>query len=294
VAKARTAPITINVAAGVKADVNVTLNVHEQKRRPLRFGAGNAKLSPAILTFSLPAGHSCPHAKDCKSKAHRIFGTIRDGSQTTFRCYAASMEARHGSVRRSRWHNYDSLLACGSKREMTRLILDSLTIFAGYVRIHDSGDFFSQDYFDSWLEVARQRPRTHFYAYVKALPFWVQRLDEVGTGYKPGEIPNLVLTASYGGSRDELITRHGLRYARVVHSEAEAEELGLELDHDDSHAIQPGSSFALLIHGTQPAGTDAAQAVRELRNQGEFGYGYRAEAIRIKVGRRPLTVSERA
>ena len=53
--------------------------------------------------------------------------------------------------------------------------------------------------------------------------------------------------------------------------------------------MQPGSSFALLIHGTQPAGTDAAQAVRELRNQGEFGYGSRAEAIRLKHGRPPLT-----
>ena len=228
-AKVRRPSVQVNVATNGKADVNLTINARKHERRPLRFGAGNAKLNPAILTFSLPAGHSCPHAKDCKSKADRDYGTIRDGRQTTFRCYAASMEARHGSVRRSRWHNYDCLLACGSKREMTRLILDSLTIFAGYVRIHDSGDFFSQQYFDAWLEVARQRPRTHFYAYVKALPFWVRRLDEVGTGYKAGDIPNLVLTASYGGSRDELIERHGLRYARVVHSEAQAEELGLEL-----------------------------------------------------------------
>ena len=287
--KVRRPSVQVNVATNGKADVNVTVNVHQHERRPLRFGNGNAKLNPAILTFSLPAGHACPHAKDCKSKAHRIFGTIRDGSQTTFRCYAASMEARHGSVRRSRWHNYDALLACSSAREMTRLILDSLSPFAGYVRLHDSGDFFNADYFGAWLDAVRQRPRTLFYAYTKALPFWIQRLDEVGTGYKAGDIPNLVLTASYGGSRDELIERHGLRYARVVHSEVEAEDLGLELDHDDSHAIQPGPSFALLIHGTQPAGTDASQAVRNLRNRGEYGYGLRADAIRLKLARRPLT-----
>ena len=289
-AKVRRPSIQVNVATNGKADVNVTVNVRKPERRPLRFGNGNAKLNPAILTFSLPAGHACPHAKDCKSKADRDYGTIRDGRQTTFRCYAASMEARHGSVRRSRWHNYDRLLACGSKREMTHLILVSLTTFAVYVLLLDSGDFFNADYFGAWLDAVRQRPRTLFYAYTKALPFWVQRLDEVGTGYKSGDIPNLVLTASYGGSRDELIERHGLRYARVVHSEAEAEDLGLELDHDDGHAMNHGPSFALLIHGTQPAGTEAAQAVRELRNQGEFGYGDRAEAIRIKHGRRPLTV----
>ena len=287
--KARNALITINVAAGGKADVNVTVNVSKHERRPLRFGNGNAKLDKAIFTFSLPAGHSCPFAEACRSKSNRNRGMIHDGPQTVFRCYAASMEARHGSVRRSRWHNYDALLAWGSKREMTRLILDSLTPFAGYVRLHDSGDFFNADYFGAWLDAVRQRPRTLFYAYTKALPFWVQWLDEVGTGYKPGDITNLVLTASYGGSRDEQIERHGLRYARVVHSEAEAEDLGLELDHDDSHAMQPGPSFALLIHGTQPAGTGAAQAVRDLRNRGEFGYGNRADAIRLNLGRRPLT-----
>jgi Gene product 88 len=283
-AKVRRPSFQVNVATNGKADVNVNVNVHEQKRRPLRFGNGNAKLNPAILTFSLPAGHACPHAKDCKSKAHRTLGTIRDGSQTTFRCYAASMEARHGSVRRSRWHNYDGLLACSSAPEMTRLILDSLTPFAGYVRVHDSGDFFNQDYFDAWMDVARRRNRTLFYAYTKALPFWVRRKDDIPD--------NFLLTASNGGIHDILIEVNRLRYARVVYSEAEAEELGLELDHDDSHAMRLGPSFALLIHGTQPAGTKAALAVRELRNQGEFGYGSRAEAIRLKLGRLPSTVSE--
>ena len=34
----------------------------------------------------------------------------------------------------------------------------------------------------------------------------------------------------------------------------------LEIDDDDSHAMEHGPSFALLIHGTQPAGTKAARA----------------------------------
>ena len=110
----------------------------------------------------------------------------------------------------------------------------------------------------------------------------------MGTGYKAGDIQNLVLTASYGGSRDELIDRHGLRYARVVHSEAEAEDLGLELDHDDSHAMKPGPSFGLLIHGTQPAGSDAAWAlVRELHpiRVSSVMRKRRADAIRLKLAR---------
>jgi len=279
--KVRAPSVHVKVSAGDNAQVALSINVGQsQARQRLRFGNGNAKLDAAIFTFSLPAGHSCPFAKACLSKSDRAEGSIRDGKHTEFRCYAASMEARHGSVRRSRWGNFEALLACGSKEEMTRLILDSLTPFAGYVRVHDSGDFFSQDYFGAWMEVARQRDRTLFYAYTKALPFWVRCKDDIPE--------NFVLTASYGGSHDRLIEEHGLRYARVVYSEDEAADLGLELDHDDSHAMRHGPSFALLLHGTQPQGTPAAKAVRALRDQGEFGHGYRADSIRIRLGRRPL------
>ncbi|MBN9520832.1 hypothetical protein J0H58_20315 [bacterium] len=55
-------------------------------RHPLRFGQGNAKLDAAITTFSLPAGYTCPFARECHSKAHRDTGHIRDGRDTRFRC----------------------------------------------------------------------------------------------------------------------------------------------------------------------------------------------------------------
>jgi hypothetical protein len=165
---------------------------------------------------------------------------------------------------------------------MVRLILESLSEYAGRVRVHVAGDFFSQDYFDSWMEVARQRPFTRFYAYTKALPFWVRRLAEVPDNY--------VLTASYGGTHDHLIEDHQLRFARVVFTEQEASDLGLEIDHDDSRAMEPGPSFALLIHGSQPAGTAASKAVTELKRVGEYGYGERADQIRRAFGRVPLTI----
>ena len=155
-----------------------------------------------------------------------------------------------------------------------QLILDSLSPLAGVVRIHVSGDFFSQSYFDAWLEVARQRPNTRFYAYTKALPYWIKRLDVMPM--------NLVLTASVGGTHDALIQEHGLRSARVVLSEQEAKDLGLECDHDDSHAMQQGPDFALLIHGMQPAGSPASKAISTLRRQGEFGYGKKADERRAE------------
>jgi hypothetical protein len=36
-----------------------------------------------------------------------------------------------------------------------------------WVRIHDSGDFYSRAYLSAWLEIMRARQRTRFYAYTK-------------------------------------------------------------------------------------------------------------------------------
>ena len=43
-----------------RADVNVTVNVRQHERRPLRFGSGNAKLSPALLTFTVACWSHLP------------------------------------------------------------------------------------------------------------------------------------------------------------------------------------------------------------------------------------------
>jgi hypothetical protein len=132
------------------------------------------------------------------------------------------------------------------------------------VRLHVSGDFFSQDYFDAWMTVAQQNDDVIFYAYTKSLPFWLAR---------GAVLPkNMRLVASRGGKWDNLIQTNGLRAATVVYSEAEAAELGLPIDHDDSHAYAGHSNFALLLHGTQPASSQAAKAWQALKSSGKAGY----------------------
>ena len=153
-------------------------------------------------------------------------------------------------------------LAARSPMAAANALCDALPDDAGCVRIHVAGDFKLLNYFDAWLEVAARNPDRRFYAYTKSLPFWVKRLDALP--------PNFLLTASRGGKADCLIDEHGFREARVVFSEAEADALGLEIDHDDSHAALPGPSFALLSHGIQPAGSAAGKAVRALRGKGSY------------------------
>jgi hypothetical protein len=167
----------------------------------------NAKLAELIrrenlprgsgFTFSLPSGFSCPLAELCLSKADRRSGKIKDGPATQFRCFSASQESLYPSVRAQRWHNLDQLKKAKTAERMTSLIDLSLPTKARLVRVHVGGDFFSQTYFDAWLAIARRRPQVQFYAYTKNLPLWINRIAEIPS--------NFVLTASYGGKRDNLI-----------------------------------------------------------------------------------------
>lgn len=124
----------------------------------LTFGNGNAKLPQGIFTFSLPAGYTCPGSSACLAFANRETGKITDGSEQQFRCFAASGEALFPNVRKARWANYEALQAAGDRAGMASLILASLSTFAGIVRIHVSGDFFSPAYFLAWCDVAKARP----------------------------------------------------------------------------------------------------------------------------------------
>lgn len=252
----------------------------------LRFSKANAKIKalatvPGVMpflrnkrkvySFDLLSGHNCPYAKDCLSKAVEVNGTrkIVDGPHTQFRCFSASQEVLFPALYNLRKGNSEILaIAAGNGSTIAAdHLLAAMPENAGVIRIHVGGDFNTAKYFLAWLKVAEVRPDVLFYAYTKSLPFVVKYTDKVNT------IKNFVLTASYGGTRDALITQHNLRSATVVKSEAEAKALDLPIDHDDSHAADPtqkGVSFALLVHGPQKAGSDWGKAMRALRGVGSY------------------------
>jgi hypothetical protein len=244
----------------------------------LIFGRGNAKLDGFIATFSLPAGHSCPFADVCLSRCVSCGDSfkVQDGPACQFRCFAAGDEAKYPTVRNARNHNFTLLRNCKTVNEMADLICNSLPKAKKVraIRAHVAGDFFSQTYFDAWLEVARRCPNLLFYAYTKSIPFWVNRLKQIPINFK--------LNASFGGKANNLIKLHNLKSATVVFSVAEAQALGLEIDHDDSHAYGDKGNFALLLHGTQPKDTPAAGALKILRKLGIGGF-VQKKATRVKA-----------
>ena len=240
----------------------------------VRFSSNNGKMaklakSPSlqpyladgqkVYSFDLLAGHSCPFAQRCLAKVEIINGKpkVIDGPDQEQRCYAAMIETRP-NVYNLHKANFDVLKSLDNIDAMASVIQSALPKNAGIVRIHSSGDFFSYTYFVAWLKVISHNPSVLFYAYTKCLPFWVQNIETIQ------RLPNLVLTASDGGTHDSMIVKHKLRQAIVTFSESEG---GLEFDDDDSHAADPAKrdqSFLLLLHGSQPKGTPAGEALKAI------------------------------
>jgi len=225
-----------------------------------------------IYSLDLISGYSCPSAKACLSKAvvdENGKRHIEDGKDNEFRCFSASQEVQYTNVYNLRKHNFDTLRGLHVNDMIHRLNTD-LPEDAGIIRNHVAGDFFNNSYFFAWINVAMMNPEKLFYAYTKSLRYWIENLALVQA------VDNFILTASYGGRDDWMIDKYNLRSTKVVFSEAEAAKAGLEIDHDDSHAARPSlenQDFALLIHGTQPKDTEAAEALKLLkRNKVRHSY----------------------
>jgi hypothetical protein len=190
-------------------------------------------------SWSLPSGTTCPGALSCLARADRHTGKLWNGPQQKFRCYSAVTE-RFPSVRQRLWANFDAVK--GKAPDEVCEALSCIPRKARRVRVHTAGDFFSQDYFDGWLQFCARNEGIHFWAFTKSLPFWVARLRDIPR--------NLILQASTGGRHDELIKQHNLKYAQVVWSRDEASRLGLAIDEDDYLAAYGSKPFALLENFT--------------------------------------------
>jgi hypothetical protein len=254
----------------------------------LKFSDANAKLRALrtkgiyAKTISLPAGWTCPGASLCKAKVGRQGGLTNTNSDLplAFQCFAANEENQYEDTRRQRWHNFDLLKKhLNDSAAMADLISRSLLTLpakTNVIRIHVSGDFFNQAYFLAWCEVAKRNPSLIFYAYTKSIRTWIDNRASVPA--------NLIITASYGGLWDGLIQKHNLRSAIVVFSIEEASRLGLEIDHDDSHAFDPKChQFALLIHSVQPKGSRAAEALKALKGLSSYSPKTKVNQARAKA-----------
>lgn len=189
--------------------------------------------SGIVYEWNLPTGWTCPGASGCLVRVDRKTG-IATNLSTEYRCYSASAE-RFPGVRDSRWENLDVYRNGG--RAYRDGGLPDLPRAALHVRIHASGDFYSQAYFDDWLTFCRDHFWVRFWAYTKSLKFWALRIDDIPK--------NLVLTASLGGKFDHMALDLGMRTATVISPLDPRAQAG-PIDINDDLARVPGPSFFLI------------------------------------------------
>lgn len=230
-------------------------------KKYLRFGR-------KVYSLDLLSGWSCPGAKDCLSKAYVSDDQRKlvDGPYTLFRCFSASQEVLYPNVYDLRKRNFEVMKLLRTQRQIANAILDNLPKDVGIVRYHVGGDFFKLTYLQGALLAAEWRQDVLFYGYTKMINYLCSiQCDNLSKGIIR---PNFLITASMGGKYDNLIKNNNIRNVKVIYHTTQADNL--PIDHDDSHAATIGGNFALLLHGVQPKGSKASQALQALKGKGSY------------------------
>ena len=203
-------------------------------------GTGNTKLKNTakhfdikIFNFSIPAGNdkasgkiTCPFAGSCLSL-----------------CYAKKGMYRFGNVERALTKRYEASKEADFVQRINAELSKVKKDKQIYVRIHDSGDFYSPAYFAKWLEIARLNPLVRFYAYTKSHSF-------IRGNFNLPE--NFDLIYSLGSTRDELINQETERHSKIFQSADEMQAAGYSdssyLDINATKWVTENKKIGLLIH----------------------------------------------
>lgn len=202
-------------------------------------GNGNSKLQKTekefgvkIFNFSIPAGNdkvtgkiTCPFAGKCLSL-----------------CYAKKGFYRMPNVEKALSERNKATREADFVEKITDELSKVNTNKQVYVRIHDSGDFYSPAYFEKWLEIARLNPNVRFYAYTKSHSF-----------IRGKELPeNMDLIYSLGSKNDELINVETERHSKIFQTMEDMEKEGYTdssyLDLNATKWVTNNNKIGLLIH----------------------------------------------
>lgn len=114
-----------------------------------------------------------------------------------------------------------------------------------YVRVHDAGDFYSKQYAQKWMDIAKAMPSVQFYAYTKSL-----NLFRGPSGVKMPK--NFTVIFSQGGKLDATIDTASERHSRVFETEESLLKAGyINASTDDLLALTDNIKVGLIYHGTK-------------------------------------------
>ena len=186
----------------------------------------NSELRPdGIYNWSIPAFavklsngknfNACPNAGACASF-----------------CYARSGTYNFSNVKGRHIANLEYVLDSPAEWYMQMVAEVSHKKMVGkYVRIHDAGDFFSEDYLRLWLNICRAVPQVTFYCYTKEVEMFKRVVA-------PNCPENFKYLFSMGGKQDHLIDLENDRHADVFPDDAAILDAGyMNQDASDLLAI---------------------------------------------------------
>lgn len=187
----------------------------------------NSKLKKDnIGVFKLPAVKSCPFRGECTEYCYATVGTFRFGNVEAF------ME-RSFELAQS-----DKFVETMAKEIQEAKFSHGMQI----LRVHSSGDFFNQEYFDKWMELAELFPDVTFYSYTKSLPYlkWEEHPD------------NFIIIQSFGGRLDDEIDLNR-KHAKVFPSWKDLSSAGyVNASHSDMVAVDERvTKIGLVAHGVK-------------------------------------------
>ena len=180
-----------------------------------------------IFNFSIPAYKTkagkitCPFAKECVKYCY-----AQKGNYTRFPKIGELMEKKYNITKQD---NFVKL--------MTNEIIKKK---AKYIRIHDSGDFYSVKYLQKWIDIAIQNKDVIFYAYTKSIKFFINGL----------QLPkNLKIIFSEGSKTDNLINVNKHRHARIFKDITTLLNSGyIDASNNDLKAITSNKKVGLVYH----------------------------------------------
>lgn len=190
--------------------------------------AQNSKIKAASLktyNFGIPAFRSASGMVTCPSAGKCAKG-----------CYARQGMFVFSVVKNAYERRLDATMAQGFVEYMT---FEIRSLRTQAYRWNDSGDFYSRDYLDKVIEIAKATPDVIHYAYSKQVEL-----------VKSVKLPNnFIVIFSYGGKQDKLIKKSD-RHARVFGSLQELLLAGyVNASEDDSLAIGKSKKIGLVYHG---------------------------------------------
>lgn len=209
-------------------------------RRPKRLLTQNRRLRPlGIFTWTLPALAG-------RFPDGTTYVTCRNAGVCSKACYALNGTYLIPGVLARHQQNLRFILDDLSGWTKAMLAeLDRPKFRNAWVRIHDSGDFFSAEYLRAWLEIVNARPHTRFYCYTKEVSLFREEVE-------PDPPRNLWWVYSFGGKQDHLLGEND-RVADVFPDEAAITAAGWN---------SQAASDLLAVLGPAPVGIPANNIAR--------------------------------